>query len=175
VGAHVVTPRSFDVEPKGKSGIAHLHEVTDLAAKGPVRMVQSTLAQLARERTRFGQRFYENFFAVAPDRKALFVNTPPELQDRMFVEILFLVARSLPRMDELLPALAELGARHVAYGAVEADFASVKRALMATLHEMLGDAMTLEAEAAWSRTYDTMAGSMVRGMQVERARAGKRS
>jgi len=175
VRASVVSPRSFDVELRGKSGVARLHEVTDLVARDPVMVVQSTLALLARERPRFGQRFYENFFAVAPDKKALFVNTPPELQDRMFVEIFFLVARSLSRMDELMPALAELGARHVAYGADEGDFAAVKQALMATLREMLGDAMTVEAEVAWSQTYDTMAASMVRGMRAELARTRKRS
>ncbi len=70
-----------------------------------------------------------------------------------------------------MPALVELGARHVAYGATEAHFAVVKQALMVTLREVLGEAMTAEAEAAWSQTYDTMAASMVRGMQAERGRA----
>jgi class 3 adenylate cyclase/hemoglobin-like flavoprotein len=171
VRASVVSPRSFDVELKGKTGIARLHEVTAVVADDPVMLVQSTFALLARERTRFGQRFYENFFAIAPDKRALFVSTSADVQDRMFVEILFLVVKSLSRMDELMPALAALGARHVAYGTVEADFAVVKRALMETLREMLGDAMTIAAEAAWSQTYDTMAEFMVRGLKAQRARA----
>ncbi len=171
VRASVVSPRSFDAELKGKSGRARLHEVTDFVAHDPVMVVQSTFALLARERARFGQRFYENFFAMAPDTRALFRDTSPELQDTMFVDILFLVVRSLSRMDELMPALVELGARHAAYGTVETHFPVVKRALLATLREVLGAAMTAEAEAAWSETYDAMAASMVRGMQAERARA----
>jgi class 3 adenylate cyclase/hemoglobin-like flavoprotein len=171
VRASVLSPRSFDVELKGKSSLARLHEVTGFVADDPVMVVQSTFALLARERARFGRRFYENFFAMAPDTRALFTNTSPELQDRMFVEILFLVVRSLSRMDELMPVLAELGARHVAYGTVESHFTVVKRALMETLREMLGNAMTAEAEAAWSQTHDAMAASMLRGMQAQRARA----
>lgn len=64
VRASVVSPRSFDAELKGKSGIARLHEVTGFVAHDPVMTVQSTFALVARERARFGQRFYENFFAM---------------------------------------------------------------------------------------------------------------
>ena len=60
---------------------------------------------LARERKRFGERFYANLFAIAPEIEAQFARTPPELQDRMFVDMLFLVVRSLSRLDEFAPAL----------------------------------------------------------------------
>ncbi len=169
VRASVVSLRSFDAELKGKSGRARLHEVTGFVGNDPVMVIQSTFALLTRQRPRFGQRFYENFFALAPGTRELFSSTAPELQDRMFVDMLFLVVRSLSRMDELMPALVELGARHAAYGTVAAHFPMVKRALMQTLREVVGDAMTAEAEAAWSETYDAMAASMVRGMQAERA------
>lgn len=171
VRASVVSPRAFDAELKGKRGLTRLHEVTGIAAGDPVMIVQSTFALLAKERPRFGQRFYENFFALALDIRTLFATTTPEVQDRMFVEMLFLVVRSLSRMNEWMPALAELGARHLAYGTNEAHFAAAKRALMQTLDEMLGEAMTAEATAAWSSTYDAMVTSMLRGMQAERARA----
>ena len=43
-----------------------------------------------------------------------------------------------------------------------------KRAPIATLRELLGDALTPEAEAAWAETYDAMTAPMARGMASER-------
>jgi class 3 adenylate cyclase/hemoglobin-like flavoprotein len=165
----VASPRSFDAELKGRSGIAVLHEVTGFAANDPIMTVQSTFALVARERARFGQRFYENFFALSPALKDLFTTTSPEIQDRMFVEMLFLVVRSLSRMDELRPALVDLGARHVAYGTRDEHFDLARRALMQTLREMLGSVMTSEVEAAWSDTYDAMVSTIRRGMKAKRS------
>jgi class 3 adenylate cyclase/hemoglobin-like flavoprotein len=168
VSASVVSPSSFDAELKGTSGVTRLHEVTGFSIPDAALTIQSTFALVAQERKRFSERFYAHLFAMAPETEAQFVDTPPELQDRMFVDILFLVARSLSRLDELAPALTALGARHVAYGTFEAQLPIARRALIATLRELLGDALTAEAEAAWSQTYDAMAASMGRGMQLER-------
>src|SRR3954452_6563683 len=166
VAAAVVSPRSFDIELKGKGGLAHLHEVTDFAVPDAAVAIQSPFALVARQRQRFGERFYANLFAIAPETKAQFADTPPELQDRMFVEILFLVARSMSRLEEMAPALTALGARHVTYGTLASQLPLAKRALLATLGELLGDAMTAEVEGAWSETYDTMAEPMARGMAM---------
>ncbi len=168
VSTCVVSPRLFDTELKGKSDLARLHEVTGFSVADAAMTIQSTFALVAQERKRFSERFYANLFAIAPETEAQFAGTPPELQDRMFVEMLFLVVRSLSRLDELVPALTALGARHVAYGTLEAQLPIAKRALIATLRELLGDAMTAQAEAAWSETYDAMAASMARGMGLER-------
>jgi adenylate cyclase len=168
VGALVVSPRSFDAELRGKSGRARLHEVTGFVIPDAVMTIQSTFALVARERKRFAERFYANLFAMAPEIEAQFAGTPPELQDQMFVEMLFLVARSPSRLSELAPALTALGARHVAYGTREAQLPIARGALIATLRELLDDAMTAEVEAAWAETYDAMAASMARGMALER-------
>src|SRR3954451_13256216 len=164
VSSAVVSPRSFDIELKGKSGLARLHEVTDFAVLDAAMLVQSTFALVARQRQRFSERFYANLFAIAPETRVQFAGTPPELQDRMFVEMLFLAARSMSRLDEIAPALMELGARHVAYGTREPQLSFARRALLAALREVLGDAMTAEVEAAWSETYDAMAEPMAHGM-----------
>jgi len=164
VSASVVSPRLFDAELKGKSVLARLYEVTGFAVADTTMAIQSTFLVVARERKRFAERFYAHLFALAPETEAQFAGTPPELQDRMFVDMLFLVARSLSRLDELAPALTALGARHVAYGTLRAQLPIAKRALIATLRELLGEAMTAEAEAAWAETYDAMTASMARGM-----------
>lgn len=165
VSGSVVSPRAFDADLKGKRGVARLHEVTGFAGPDSALTIQETFALVARERKRFGERFYANLFAIGPEIERQFAGTSPELQDRMFVDMLFLVARSLSRLDELAPALTALGVRHLEYGTLKEQLPIAKRALIATLHELLGDAMTAEAEAAWSETYDAMTAPMARGME----------
>lgn len=168
VRAVVVGARSFDAELRGTSGRARLHEVTGFSVADAAMSVQSTFALVERQRRRFAERFYAHLFALAPETEAQFAGTPPELQDRMFVEMLFLVVRSMSRLEELAPALTALGARHVGYGTLPAHLPVARQALILTLHELLGDAMTPAAEAAWAQTYDVMVASMARGMDGER-------
>jgi hemoglobin-like flavoprotein len=107
--------------------------------------------------------------SIAPDTRALFTTTPLALQERMFVEMIWLAVRSLPRLEALIPALEDLGARHAAYGIQEAHFTVNKRALIETLREALGSRMTPDAEAAWSETHDAISAAMLRGMNAARS------
>jgi len=102
--------------------------------------------------------------------RELFRTTPLALQERMFVEMIWLAVRSLGRLEALIPALEELGARHAAYGGEEAHFDANKRALIETLREALGSRMTPDAEAAWSDTHDVISAAMLRGISSARSR-----
>jgi hemoglobin-like flavoprotein len=133
-------------------------------------LVQSTFAHVAGDGVRFGKRFYEILFSIAPETRALFTTTPSEIQERMFVDMIWLAVRSLSRLEALTPALVELGARHAGYGIQEAHFAVNKRALLETLREALGNLMTPDAEAAWSQTHDVISAAMLRGVRAARAR-----
>jgi ferredoxin len=110
----------------------------------------------------------ELVIAEARGIRALFRTTPSELQERMFVDMIWLAVRSLSRLEALTPALVELGARHADYGIEDAHFASNKRALIDTLREALGSRMTADAEAAWSQTHDVISAAMLRGMRSAR-------
>jgi hemoglobin-like flavoprotein len=165
----VRSPRRFDTELKGKRGRACLHEVTGFVTQDSVMLVQSTFAQVAGDEARFGRRFYEILFSIAPTTRALFTTTPSELQERMFVEMIWLAVRSLSRLEALTSALEDLGARHAVYGIEAWHFAINKRALIETLREVLGSRMTPDAEAAWSETHDVISAAMLRGMNSARA------
>jgi len=170
VGRQVRSPRRFETELKGKRAQATLHEVTGFVAHDPVMLVQSTFAQVAEDAAGFGKRFYEALFSIAPDTRVLFTTTPRELQERMFVEMIWLAVRSLSRLEALIPALEDLGARHAAYGVQERHFVVNKQALIQTLREALGGRMTPDAEAAWSETHDVISAAMLRGMNSARSR-----
>jgi hypothetical protein len=74
-----------------------------------------------------------------------------------------LVVRDAGNLPKLVPALNALGARHAALDVGPADYDAVGQALILTLAEMLGDAFTPAARAAWTQAYAAVAGAMMQG------------
>jgi nitric oxide dioxygenase len=77
--------------------------------------------------------------------------------------------KSLDRLEQVLPAVCALGARHAGYGVREKDYATVGRALIWALRKGLGDAFTPEVEAAWAEVYAALA-RLMKAAQAEAAR-----
>jgi hemoglobin-like flavoprotein len=78
----------------------------------------------------------------------------------------------LDRPDDLLPAVEELGRRHVGYGVRVGHYAVVGEALLDALGEVLGAAaFTAEAEDAWRAAYGLLATTMQAGARAAAAAA----
>lgn len=107
--------------------------------------------------------FYARLFAAAPAVQPLFAGTDLQRQKSMLLGALVLVRKSLRNLDRIVPALRELGARHVAYGAEEAHYAVVGQVLIASLAEVAGDAWEPRHEAAWGAAYGLIAAVMLEG------------
>ena len=60
----------------------------------------------------------------------------------------------------MLPAIKEMGKRHVGYGVKPEHYALVGGALLWTLEKGLGADFTSEVKAAWTETYISLAGVM---------------
>ncbi|MDX1575071.1 MAG: globin family protein [Kiloniellales bacterium] len=104
--------------------------------------------------------FYGRLFAIDPSTRPLFAGVDLEKQRKKLLQALTLVVASLERIEELVPAIQDLGRRHVAYGVTDAHYDSVGDALMWTLEQGLGNAWTAEAEAAWAAAYGLLSGVM---------------
>jgi hemoglobin-like flavoprotein len=66
-------------------------------------------------------------------------------------------------MDQVLPAVADLGRRHAGYGVRDEHYATVAAALLWTLDQGLGDAFTPDVRAAWIAMFETVTGVMRQG------------
>mmetsp|Transcript_89534 Transcript_89534/g.280212 ORF Transcript_89534/g.280212 Transcript_89534/m.280212 type:complete len:198 (-) Transcript_89534:162-755(-) len=67
-------------------------------------------------------------------------------------------------MQQLVPSLVQLGARHGAYGVREEHFTLLGKALMHTLREVLGEEdFPPEVERAWSTVYGFVSATMLGG------------
>jgi methyl-accepting chemotaxis protein len=107
--------------------------------------------------------FYARLFAAAPAVKPLFAGTDLQRQKSMLLGTLVLLRKSLRTLDRIVPALRDLGARHVAYGARPEHYPVVGEVLIASMAEVAGAAWRPEYERAWAAAFGVVAGVMSEG------------
>jgi len=121
-----------------------------------VALVQESFRKVAPIAGTAADIFYARLFEIAPDVRPLF---PEEMGDqkKKLMQMLGVAVNSLHQVETILPAVENLGRRHVAYGVTDAHYDTVGSALLYTLAKGLGDDFTPEVEAAWTETYGTVA------------------
>lgn len=124
-----------------------------------IRLVQDSFESVSPIAATAADLFYDRLFTIAPDLRPLFPDDMSE-QKQKLMAMLGLAVAQLGRPDTVVPAIQELGRRHVAYGVGEAHFAPVGEALLWTLQQGLGPAFTPELREAWTATYGLVAGLM---------------
>ena len=109
--------------------------------------------------------FYARLFVAAPSVKPLFAGIDLKKQKAMLLGTLVLLRKSLRDLDAIVPKLHQLGARHVAYGAVPEHYPVVGSALLGSMAEIAGPAWTPEYERAWTAAFEVVAGAMIEGAE----------
>ena len=107
--------------------------------------------------------FYARLFTAAPAVKPLFAGTDLRRQKGMLLSALVLLRKSLRDLDAIVPALRQLGARHVAYGARPEHYPVVGEVLIASMAQVAGHAWRPEHERAWVAAFGIVAGVMTEG------------
>ena len=124
-----------------------------------VQLVQRTWQQVLPIRAAAADLFYGRLFELAPDTRPLF-KRDIHAQGAMLMATLDAVVRSLHDLAAVLPTARQLARRHVAYGVQPRHYDSVGTALLWTLEQGLGAAMTPPARSAWQQAYTTLADAM---------------
>jgi hemoglobin-like flavoprotein len=124
-------------------------------------LVQQTFRKVVPISEAAAELFYGRLFELDPSLKALFKGDMKE-QGRKLMHMIGVAVAGLNNLDSIVPAVQDLGRRHVGYGVVDAHYTSVRSALLWTLGQGLGSEFTPEAEAAWAETYDLLASVMQR-------------
>jgi hemoglobin-like flavoprotein len=106
--------------------------------------------------------FYDRLFEIDPSLRPLF-STDLSDQKKKLMHMLTVAVRGLTRLDQVIPAVEALGARHVNYGVRDEHYATVGAALLWTLGQGLGEAFTPEVEAAWTAVYTVLAETAIAG------------
>jgi hemoglobin-like flavoprotein len=106
--------------------------------------------------------FYARLFELDPALRALFRGDMSE-QGRKLMQMLGMAVGGLDRLDQLVPAVRQLGMRHAGYHVREAHYETVGEALLWTLERGLGPEFTAETKAAWAKVYGVLAETMKAG------------
>jgi nitric oxide dioxygenase len=131
-------------------------------------LVQESFAAVRPISDQAAAMFYDRLFTIAPEVKPLFKGDMSE-QGKKLMQMLAVAVNGLTNLEAILPAVQELGRKHVDYGVTTAHYQPVGEALLWTLEQGLGDAFTAETKAAWEKTYTLLAGAMIEAAEGAKA------
>lgn len=120
------------------------------------KLVQSSFAKVAPIAGTAAELFYSKLFALDPALKPLFKGDMKE-QGRKLMRMIATAVNGLDRLEALVPAVQDLGQRHVAYGVTAAHYDTVGEALLWTLERGLGPDFTPDVKDAWATVYGLLA------------------
>ena len=124
-----------------------------------IKLVQDSFAKVRPIAGTAADLFYGRLFEIAPQVRDLFPADMSEQKTKLMA-MLGLAVANLNHPDTVVPALQDLGRKHIAYGTQAAHYAPVGEALLWTLEQGLGPDFTPEVRAAWVETYTLVAGVM---------------
>ncbi|MFW6183079.1 MAG: globin domain-containing protein [Chloroflexota bacterium] len=124
-----------------------------------IQFVQESMPHVLAAGDAFTGAFYTRLFALDPGLKFLFAPYMGERQ-KILLDQLHKLVRSLDRPHRLLPALRYLGQQHAYYGVRPADYELVQQALLVALAHTLQERFTDQVREAWSAAFRLMAQTM---------------
>jgi methyl-accepting chemotaxis protein len=107
--------------------------------------------------------FYDNLFEAAPSVRPLFADVDMEGQRQALLNMLLVLRESLRDLDDIVPDLEELGARHIDYGAKPEHYPVVGEVLIGAMAEVAGDAWKPEYTSVWQDAYQVVQDVMLSG------------
>jgi len=131
-------------------------------------LVQESFVQVAPIAEVAAELFYGRLFEIDPALKPMFRGDMKE-QGRKLMQMLAVAVKGLDRLDEILPAVREMGRPHAGYGVKDCHYDTVAAALLWTLEKGLGDAFTADVKEAWIAVYTLLATAMKSGAMQQAA------
>ena len=126
-------------------------------------LVQTSFKQVAHIPDTVAELFYGRLFEIAPEVKPLFARSDMKEQGRKLMQMLSVAVNSLKNIGAIVPAVKQLGKRHVHYGVTGEMYDIVGQALLWTLAQGLGEAFTEEVKDAWTAVYVLVAETAIAG------------
>lgn len=124
-----------------------------------VTLVQESFAKVVPIKEQAAEIFYSKLFEKDPSLKQMFKGDMKE-QGAKLMMMLSTAVNGLTNLDEIVPAVQDLGKRHVGYGVTDEMYDTVGASLIETLEAGLGEAFTEEVKEAWVEVYTLLATTM---------------
>ena len=123
------------------------------------KLVQDSFKYLAPIADTAAKLFYQKLFELDPELISLFKGDMDD-QGRKLMKMIATAVNALDRLEEIIPAVQDLGARHAGYGVQDKDYDTVGVALLWTLQQGLDTQFTPEVKEAWTVVYNVLSDTM---------------
>jgi hemoglobin-like flavoprotein len=123
------------------------------------RLVQESFSRVLPIKDEAASLFYDRLFVLDPSLRTLFKGDIKR-QGALLMAMINTAVTGLNRLDEIVPAVQQLGRRHADYGVRPEHYATVASALLWTLEQGLGEAWTPPVKEAWTACYGLLADVM---------------
>jgi len=124
-----------------------------------IKLVQDSWEKVVPISETAAELFYGKLFELDPSVRAMFKGDMKE-QGRKLMAILNTAVNSLTKLETIVPAIQDMGRRHVDYGVKDEHYDTVGEALIWTLGAGLKDDFTDETKDAWVEVYTLVATTM---------------
>ena len=104
--------------------------------------------------------FYSKLFELDPSLKSMFKSDMSE-QRKKLMQILGVAVSSLNNLEAIVPAVQDLGRRHVKYGVQPLHYNTVAEAILWMLEQTLGAVFTPAVKQSWTEVYTILADTMI--------------
>lgn len=125
-----------------------------------IELVSGSWAKVLPISEQAAELFYGKLFELDPELKPLFKGDMVE-QGKKLMQMINTAVNGITDLESIIPAVEDLGKRHVGYGVTEDHYTTVAEALLWTLGQGLGDDFTEDVKDAWTETYTLLAGVMI--------------
>lgn len=124
-----------------------------------VKLVRDSWEQVVPIADKAAELFYGRLFELNPALKPMFKGDMKE-QGEKLMRMISIAVDHLDKLDEIVPAVQDLGVKHLEYGVKSSHYDTVGAALLWTLGKGLGDTFTSDVMAAWTEVYTLLASTM---------------
>jgi hemoglobin-like flavoprotein len=122
-------------------------------------LVQKSWRQVLPIADTAAELFYTRLFTLDPSVKPLFKGDM-KAQGKKLMAMIGTAVGGLSKLETIVPAVQDLGRRHVKYGVKDQHYDTVGAALLWTLEQGLGEAFTPDVKSAWTTVYGVLATTM---------------
>ena len=124
-----------------------------------VELIKTSWAKVTPISEAAAEIFYSKLFELDPELKSLFKGDMKD-QGKKLMAMINTAVNGLDNLEAIVPAVQDLGKRHVAYGVADKDYDTVGTALISTLEIGLDKAFTDDIREAWVTVYTVLATTM---------------
>ena len=118
-------------------------------------------------RRKIAEAFYQRFFELLPDARAMF----PQNMERLHLKLMDTIAAlvgALDNPDMFQSIIDQIGRQHARFGVTPSHLTAFGDALLWTWEQHFGSAFTPEVRQAWTTLYEAVRSDMLRAIEADR-------